>query len=941
MRTLNVRFLLGLLGLGAAVVAAFVLTHWLQTGRIAGALLDRAAAAEDAGQDRLAALYLSRYLEFEPADVEQRARLGRLLAGKELLVSPRDRDRAVMVLEQVLGRDPDRRDSRRLLVRLALDTGNRELARAHLKILCPPPPGKEHAEPSSGDAEAEELYGRFHETEGRYEQAAAWYRRALADEPARVDSGARLADLLRRHPAAGQTAEAAAEEADRVMDALVARNDHDPKAYLARWRYRLVFLDLKKDAAARRQAAEDVGRARELAPDGADVTVAAAELEHLEGRTDDARAALRHGLEAHPQDAVVYRALAALEMQAGDRKAAADVLRLAVKKLPPAAQREFLWSLTHLLIDGGDEEQAEATGLIAQMRKAAGPSASADYLQGRLLLAQHRPAEAARLLERARPLLGASPEVGEQIDLGLGRCYEQLNDPARQKEAYDRLAGRATTSLPVLLGLAEAEASLGHLDAAAARYREAAALPGAPPEATYEAVRLLIARNRERDPADWGAVEEALRAAEKAHPKAAEVVVLRAEALAARDKLDEARRALESACAEDTEYKYPRLRLALAAACTRGGDAGRARELLNEAARRGGDGAELREALARFWAGRPREEAADPLARLAQGLDGWKDGDTSRVLRAVAEARARHGDFKEAEALSLRLAALPGNENDLGLRLLLCELALRTGNEAALRTALDDLRRIEGDGPTWCYAEAMRLVGRARAGQADGLAEARRLLDRAASLRPGWGAVVLAKAEVAEFPEEAIALYREAQRLGERSEVVRRRLVELLYQRQRYKEAEEELAQVRRQGPEAWRLDLLAADLRCATATPPAPPGWRRPRSPPGRTITVTCSGRARSSPPAPGRRRRPSGICAAPWSWSRRCPRRGWPSSSSWPVAAGRKTPRTCSARRRRGCPPTSSRWRWGGAARRWGASTSPRSSTRPRWRPARMTSA
>jgi Tfp pilus assembly protein PilF len=814
MRTLNVKFLLVLLGFGTAMVAGIVLTHYLQTGRIGRALLARASAAEDAGQSELATLYLSRYLEFAPTDVEQRARLGRLLAGKDSALTPQQRARAVMVLEQVLGRDPDRRDSRRLLVRLALDAGNTELARENLKILGDAP---------GGDAEADELHGQLDEMQGKYAEAADWYRKAAGHDPARVESAARLAAVLRRHPAPKQ-AEAEAEEADRVIDALVARNGGDPKAYLVRWRYRNAFFELKKDTDTRRKAAADVARARELAPDDPEVIVAGAQLDQLEDRVAEARAALKHGLEQHAQDVGLYRALAALEMQAGERKAAADALRLAVKKVPVAAQSEFLWTLAHLLIDGGAEEHAEAAALITQMRRSAGPSAGADYLQARLLLVEDKPAEAARLLERARPILGGMADVGEQIDLALGRCYERLNDPARQKEAYDRLAGRATKSLPAVLGLASAEASLGNLDAAIARYREAAALPGAPPEVSFEVVRLLIVRNREREAGDWNAVESALREVEKAWPASADVPLLRAEALAAQNKLADARHVLEAACTADAEMKQPRLRLALAAVLARRGETAPARTLLDEVERHGGDSAELREARAHFWAGRPREEAAEPLARLARGLEQWKSSEQSRVLRAVAEARVAHGDFPEAQALCARLAALPGNEKDIGLRLLLCELAGRTGNEAVRQTALDELRRIEGgEGPAWSYGEAVRLTAQARAGKPDGLAKARKLLDRAASLRPGWSVVVLARAEIGELqdrPEEAIAQYREAIRLGERGERVSRRLVELLYRQERYKEAEEEVAQLRRRGPVSHRMELLAADLSLRSRDP-------------------------------------------------------------------------------------------------------------------------
>src|SRR5262249_42648545 len=156
---------------------------------------------------------------------------------------------------------------------------------------------------------------------------------------------------------------------------------------------------------------------------------------------------------------------------------------------------------------------------------------------------------------------------------------------------------------PALLGLASAEASLGNLDAAVARYREASALPGAPAEVSYEVVRLLIVRNRQRDVADWGAVEAALRDVEQARPGSAEVPLLLAQALAAQTGLDDARRVLESACAADAEMKQPRLRRALAAVLARRGEAGPARALLDEVERRGGDTAELRQARASYWAG--------------------------------------------------------------------------------------------------------------------------------------------------------------------------------------------------------------------------------------------------------------------------------------------------------------------------------------------------
>jgi tetratricopeptide (TPR) repeat protein len=816
MKTLNVKFLAILLGITALVALIITTTHYLQAVRIGRALLAQARTAEEQGKAQEATLYLSRYLEFEPADVDARAHLASLLAGRSLAASPQAYARALMVLEQVLGRDPDRRDSRRLLVRIALDTGNLELAGEHLKILCD---GS-----STADAEASEMRGRYYDARGEYDKAAEWYRRGYQQDSTRVDSAAHLAELLRRHPTEGQ-AEAQQAEADQLMDDVVARNPAEYRAYLARWHYRATFDDLKKNGKLRSLAGSDVARALELAPQAPEVVVAVAERARVEDDKEgigSARKTLNDGLDAHPKDAKLYRALAALEMQAGRREAALDCLHKALKELPVDEQGEFVWSLTHLLIEGSPKERDEAAALVQSMRRAAGVSATADYLQARLLLATGQLREAARLLERARQTLSNTPEVADQIDLALGTCYDGLGEPANAGDAYARVSRRGTSSLMALLGRAAAESAQDHFDVAIARYREAAALPGAPAEIPTTIVHLLISRNLKNKSGDWSAVEGALRDLEKAKPGSAEVALLRAESQFVQGKPDDARRTLEEACAKDPDYKQQRLRLALAGVVLAGGDAVKARALLDEAGVRGGDTPELCAARAGFWMTQPREQALTELARLAVNIERFsKPEERSLVLRSLAEANARHGSYKEAELLCAQLAAVPGNANDLGLRLLLCELAVQTKNEKLLRQTLDELRRIEdGEGPAWCYGESLRLTALAQDGKLEGLPEARRLLESATAKRPGWPVLALAKAEVAELqnrPEEAIDAYKQALEGGERGPRVRRKLIELLYRQQRYREADDQLRQLRAQTPDTPGLRLLAADLSIRT----------------------------------------------------------------------------------------------------------------------------
>src|SRR5437870_4797994 len=88
MRRLNTKLFLWLLGITVTVSGSLALVHYLQTGRIAQALLWQARHAEEQGHPDQAARYFGRYLEFVPADHAVRADLGRLL-GRQVLSAER------------------------------------------------------------------------------------------------------------------------------------------------------------------------------------------------------------------------------------------------------------------------------------------------------------------------------------------------------------------------------------------------------------------------------------------------------------------------------------------------------------------------------------------------------------------------------------------------------------------------------------------------------------------------------------------------------------------------------------------------------------------------------------------------------------------------------------------------------------------------------------
>src|SRR5262249_55610650 len=95
--------------------------------------------------------------------------------------------------------------------------------------------------------------------------------------------------------------------------------------------------------------------------------------------------------------------------------------------------------------------------------------------------------------------------------------------------------------------------------------------------------------------------------------------------------------------------------------------------------------------------------------------------------------------------------------------------------------------------------------------------QARNRLDAAAAARPGWIAVHVARAELEERLgkiEQALNEYRAAINLGDRSLRVVRRMVELLNNRQRFREASEVIRQLKKQAPlsdELRRLEVAVA----------------------------------------------------------------------------------------------------------------------------------
>jgi tetratricopeptide (TPR) repeat protein len=754
MQRINVKLLLWLVGGAAAFGVGLFVVHQLQSGRIAEALLWQANRAEEQGDLKQAARYLARYMEFQPEDLDERAHLGLTLANPRLADTYQSRANALFVLEQVVAREPDRQNLRRPLVRVATELGQFDLAAEHLQVLLKEQPR---------DAEVHFLRGGWYEARKKYARAQECYQKAAELAPKEAKYPVRRAEVL--------------------------------------------FARLNKP----REAQKVIEAARRQTPDDAGVLLMAASLAHEQDQQAAAYRLLKRGRRLYPRDPNFYKARAGLLILDNRRPEALACLKDALKTLPREHHVDVLWSLTNLLLDMNEPGTLrEAREHIARLQKAALPPGATDYLDARLLMGQRDWAGAARILERIRPRLDYAANLVQEVNLYLGQCYEELEDPGRRLDAYTLAVKANPKSVPARLGLAAAQGAMEKPDEALDNLKQATRLRRAPFRAWREYARHLIARRRQQERPAWEEIDEALAEASRrarGPREAVEVVLLRAEALGARKEFDQAQVYLEREA--ETHPAQVDLWVAQVTLAEERGQTDRAGRLLEAMEKRFPAQVEPRLARARFLVNQHGVAAVNSLMKLTTGLERWDGEKQSNLLRGLAEASYRANDLRAAARFLDRAAQLPLNRRDLRIRLRLFDLYLETKNQMGLTAVLDQMRRIEGEeGVWWRYGKASFLIWQARRSPKRGqlLDEAAGLLQAVAARRQRWSAVYTAQAEVESLrgnQAQALDLTRQALDMGENNPQILRRLVRQV----------EALADREERSPEADQKFQHALDL--------------------------------------------------------------------------------------------------------------------------------
>jgi tetratricopeptide (TPR) repeat protein len=746
--------ILGVLVLGAAT--GFLVLRQIRVRDNRAMLLREAKARLDRMQVDLALSYLNRYLELNPGDTDALD-----LKAKVLSLGVKDAYQvleAIQVHNQVLARDPEgpgRQDTRRRLVELTLKVGGRSqtaVALAHDLI-----------ERGADNAGAHRLLALGLEHLGEEGDAKALaeackeYETARRKEPDDVAGAERLALLYRdklNDP----------RKALRVLDDLVAASRNAPErlaqAHLVRSR---LFAGLGR----REQAAAEIALALKADPSSFAVRLAAAEDATESGDTTAARRYL-DGIppEARGLGVKLVESLIELKEQRPDET---------VRDWRPGLLQadgdsaNLTWRLAHVLIDSGRVREAEP--LLSQHRRLIGgdePDAWYRYLDAFLLLKKNRTDEAIAELEIIRDK--APKPLAPHLYYLLGRCFEASQDRVKAIDAYHRAATASPRWCDPWLAISRLQVVDNPDEAAATTEQGLVTMPD-DPRLLANLALLAWLRQMRQPPARrrWDEVEKALARARRASPDSVEVALVEADYLVGLGRIDDGLARLEAA--SKLNPRSVPLWSAWANGLTRLGRTAQALEVLDRATATTGDRAAY--ALIRSNILLARDHLKDARATLTEALDRVPEGQRPMLWKALGELAAGQNDPAAARQAFTEWARL--QPDSPGPRASLFELALASGDEAAVQAEVEALKSVGGPkAPYWRIARVEQIL-RARPGPQDDaprgagrLDEAGRLIRELQEDHPELSAAYLLEGRLAERrhrADRAIAAYERASSL--------------------------------------------------------------------------------------------------------------------------------------------------------------------------------
>jgi tetratricopeptide (TPR) repeat protein len=516
------------------------------------------------------------------------------------------------------------------------------------------------------------------------------------------------------------------------------------------------------------------------------------------GQLDLAQQRSAQLLKLYPRHVPLYDWLANFALQSGHTDDALKWLRKGLELEPD--NREMLWTLATLFLDRGMVHEALAP--IRTLRALPGGDLKAKYLDARIELVEGHWAAARQAFDEVRPLLKGDPQMRSSLECFRALCYQQLGSAEQELDAYREAVKIAPQSLLAHQGVFVALQQMDRLDDAVAELAEIQKLPNAPSNAQLQLVRLLVKKNLQKPPAgrNWREVETALQQAARALPHAVETPIVRAEVLAARNRLADAEKVLLEARKEHP--KAMALWTTLAFVAGRQYHWKQAARWLDDAQRQLGDSGALRQARALLAFAELGPQSAAQLRKLAEHTDRLQPQESVALCSGLALLAYRAEDYLLARTLCRQVWKLqPANAE---CRTLLLEIALRSRDVTDLEDTLRQIEANEGKTARWQFGTAVELFAQVKANDPLLVEQALQHLIAARELSPQWSIVPLLGGELQILlgrESDAVGNLLLAIHLGERNPNTLRQVIRLLQGNQRFLEVDWVLRQLARQRP--------------------------------------------------------------------------------------------------------------------------------------------
>lgn len=718
-----------------------------QVTRMARSVLDEAQESEKVGDyDGAISKYQERLMVFPNDDATKEKLADALLkSGKDLT----RQSRASHLFADILRHDPQRGDIRRRLAKLAIERS--EFTEAHSNLLTL------KADVEADDGELRFLIGRCQEALGELDKAKESYTVAIASKkieiPQRVEAIQRLANLLRgplKQP----------DEADRLIDKMVADDPKNDQVFLARGRYRRRF-DLAGAEADFRRALQG-NKEPEVYLELADLAVAKANY-------DEARRVLQEGLAVSPKSPSLHQAQANLELYAGSVSDAIASLNKSLAVLPDGVG--LRWTLAVVLAEQG--RTTELMDQILELRRLGFMPSRLEFLEACYEVNTNQWSKAIRSLSRLQPQLEVMPDLKARVNTLLAHCYDQQGDSELQRDALQRAVRANPSSVPAQRALIANQVERGEIDQA---IEEARKMVQTAPAMRTLLIELLIARNRTQPESqrDWKEVESLLEQEAGASPQSVGLLLLKAEMAATRGKFAEAQ-----GLADTARQQFPRdvkSWVASAELLKQQGKLEPAEALLDQARQALGDSVDLRRERVRVIVARGGADLVQKLEGLSRNTSTFPIQDRLSFLKSLGNEISRlEGGLTAAARIWSEVASLDPNAIEPQLRRLDIAFQVATDAENASKVRPDQasedrvkevkteveqiiaqIGRIDGpNGPITKYQESRYLIWQARyaADHADREAlrnAARSVLEDLSSRRPDWSLLPLALASITE-----------------------------------------------------------------------------------------------------------------------------------------------------------------------------------------------